>query len=232
MLNLITFHFFRNFHERLTHEIMKNIIIQENIKWMIDAGGWLGDTCTQLAEKNTKIKIYTIEPSLENCIFIRKYIKKHNIKNIKVIQKCLSANNNLSFSTKSHSIFADKQYYKSDDGIGSITIDSIYKNHSDLGIIHLDVECYEFECLQGAHNAIKNGTVIFIVEILEINKNKQKIINLFRKHNYEIYIIPERVSYSWIGKNGSNFIFFPKTYNKINIKDFVIKYGLKKFRKF
>lgn len=225
----ILFHLSRMFHERLTHKIMLDIINQANIKYMIDAGGWLGDTCTQLAENNSDIKIYTIEPSLENCNFIKNYIEKHNIKNIKILQKCLSANDTHKCKTESHAIFSNKTYKKSDRGIDAITIDDIYKKHYDLGLIHLDVEGNEFECLQGATESFKKGTIIFIVEILGQNKDKHNIINLFRKNNYIIYVIPERVGAS---RKGRNFIFFPKNYTNVNTKEFVKKYGLKYFRSF
>lgn len=212
----------RLFHERLTHKIMSNIIIEANIKCMIDAGGWLGDTATKLAENNPEIKIITIEPSLENCNFIRKYIKQHNLKNVKVLNNCLSAYKDHKFSTTSSSIFSNKQYNKSKEGINSITIDSISKNNSDLGLIHLDVEGMEYECLKGAYNSIKKKDIIFIIEILEKNKYKQQIINLFK--NYNIYIIPESVG----PVAGNNYIFFHKKYTKINIEDFVRKYRLRK----
>lgn len=226
LFNLFLFHFSRNFHEKLTHKIMLDVIIKENIKCMIDAGGWLGDTATQIAENNPEIKVYTIEPSLENCNFIKDYIKNHNITNVKVIQKALSSDSRDKFNTKSASVFADKQYEKSNNGIDSITIDNIYKNNYDLGLVHLDVEGYEFECLKGAQNTISKGDIIFIVEILDRNKNKNNIINLFKKNYYDVYVIPEKIS--WAGKKGNNFLFLPKNNNKINNKDFLRKYGIKK----
>ena len=231
ILQYILFYLSRTFHEKLTHDIMSNIINQANIKSMIDAGGWLGDTCTQLAENNPELVIYTIEPSLENCNFIKKYIKNHKIKNIKVIQKCLSSNSKYKFKTKLNDIYSDKTYEISNDGISATTIDSIYKKQPDLGLIHLDVEGHEFECLKGGIKSIKKGNIIFVVEILERNIYKQDIINLFRNNNYMIYIIPENVGVSWRGL-ARNCIFFPKNYTKININNFVRKYGLKKFKTF
>lgn len=231
ILQSTLFYLSRTFHEKLTHEIMSKIINQANIKCMIDAGGWLGDTCTQLAENNPELVIYTIEPSLENCNFIKKYIKNHKIKNIKVIQKCLSSDSKYKFKTKSNAIYSDKTYEISNDGISSTTIDSIYKKQPDLGLIHLDVEGHEFECLRGANESIKKGNIIFVVEIIEKNIYKQDIINLFRNNNYAVYVIPEYVGLTWWGR-GRNFIFFPKNYTKININNFVRKYGLKKFKTF
>jgi FkbM family methyltransferase len=178
---------------------------------MIDAGAWLGDTSIQLANANKDLTVYAIEPSSRNCNFIR----KRRMEKVHIINKCLSSNSKYKCKTSDYDIFSNKTYQMGLDGTNSTTIDEIwYSTGRGVQLVHLDVEGHEYECLKGAHNCIRNKQTIFVIEILNTNPDKDKIIDLFKNLKYTYKIIPESVG--WFGEKGYNYLFIPPMYSTIS----------------
>lgn len=67
--------------------------------------------------------------------------------------------------------------------IPMVTIDEL--NISDLTLIKLDVENYEYAVLLGAENSIKKFHPIIIIELHKTNPNYDNIIKFLQKYKYK-----------------------------------------------
>lgn len=200
---LLLFHYAQAFTEPKTYELMLNITKRFENPIMIDAGAWLGDTSIKLAKANKNLTVYAVEPSSRNCDFIR----SRDVENVRIINKCLSSHSAYKCKTDNLDIFSNKTYQMGSDGTSSTTIDEIWSSTgTGVQLVHLDVEGHEYECLKGAYNCIRNGQTIFVVEILNTNPDKERILELFKKLNYTHSKIPEKVG--WFGDKGYNYVFF------------------------
>ena len=202
----ILFHCAQTFTEPKTRSLMLDIVKQFETPTVIDAGAWLGDTALQLAKANKCATVYAVEPSSQNCDFIL----KHGMKNVHVINKCLSSNRSHKCRTDHLDIFSNKTYEMGSVGKSATTIDDIWLSaNNGVQLVHLDVEGHEYECLKGARQCLRNNQTIFVVEILNDTAEKERILELFRSHGYSSFIIPENVGW-WFRKKGYNYLFLPK----------------------
>ena len=90
----------RNEHEVMFRRISTYLINNGHIRGnIVDLGAWIGDNALPwsknlhippLAEFDTGALVYAIDPSPDNCQFIRDLASLNNIKNIRVIQKAIS----------------------------------------------------------------------------------------------------------------------------------------------
>lgn len=156
----------RSIHEAQFRKINKLLIdkkiIDNNI---IDSGAWIGDNAIPWAKIIDGI-VYAIDPSIDNCEFIKKTAELNNLKNIKIITGALAERKKI--------ISTDWDWYhcsfvNGDSGKNSIettSIDILYDQNiiNDIGYIHLDVEGMESEVLLGATNLIDNLKPIITFE--------------------------------------------------------------------
>jgi len=96
-------------------------------------------------------------------------------------------------STDYNNFRPDKIYKESTIGIQTKTVDYFYEKYPELNLIHLDVETYEYMCIQGCKKIIQDKKPLFIIELLKKNKDKDKIQKFFQSHHYTEYFIPESV---------------------------------------
>jgi FkbM family methyltransferase len=220
MINALLYHGSGVFHEAKTHRFLHDFLYYFPHSTLLDAGAWLGDTSIQLAEKHRNSTILAIEPNKENCEFIQQQnIKQNKNKNLRLYNCGLSDTDKKFLSTDYNNIRPDKIYKESTIGIQTKTVDYFYEKYPELNLIHLDVETYEYMCIQGCKKIIEYKKPLFIIELLKKNKDKDKIRNFFQSHHYTEYFIPESVipliphflTYIGIESPGHNHVFVPAT---------------------
>jgi FkbM family methyltransferase len=177
---------------RINTFLIKNNIIKNNI---IDLGAWIGDNSIPWA-KNINGIVYAIDPSADNCNFIKKMCELNEIKNINILQNAIS-NTNEMLSTNddiNHCSFVYR--YCGLNGINkiiSVSLDYLYENKliENIGYIHLDVEGMEHKVLQGSSMLIDTDRPIISFEThLEIDDCAGILLYLTNKQ-YKVFLIDE-----------------------------------------
>lgn len=187
-------------HEPLYRKII-NYMIQNNIinkdKNIIDLGAYIGDNTLPWA-KNINGIVYGIDPSPNNCSFIKKLITINNITNVNVIQEVVSdKEENLSLDLGewwpdiNHARFTANN--KNNEKYKSTTLDLLYNKNTinNIGFIHLDVEGMEYKIIEGSKNLIEKEKPIVSYETHSSDKNIENIKQYFINNNYTIFKIEE-----------------------------------------
>ena len=226
-INVITDHPFtsifvnRNRHEVIFRQIntylIKNKLIKNNI---IDLGAWIGDNSIPWA-KNIDGIVYAIDPSPENCSFIKKTAELNGLNNIKVIQSAISDKNEI-LSTNENLQHCSFVYGNPGvDGIHkveSVTLDFLHEHGKidTIGYIHLDVEGMENRIIMGATTIInKFQPIITFEQHLEIDDYKL-LTHYLNTMKYEVFMIDEVLP--GCRPDCRNFIAFPNSMNIDNFK--------------
>lgn len=98
---------------QICHYMIKSSLIDKNI---IDLGAWIGDNAIPWAKNITGL-VYAIDPSPENCKYIRDVAGLNNLKNVTVIEKAISNKSEI-LSTKGDISHCSFVYTDCDDGGG------------------------------------------------------------------------------------------------------------------
>ena len=161
-------------HEDFTHkylmDYMKNMNDNEII---IDVGCHVGDTGLLLAktlkELGKKTIVYEIDPNKSKLDFISKMAIKNNLqKNIKTIHCGLSDKKGKGAQDKTKSHSGALRIEKGDD-FEIFTVDELFKNKK-IGLIHFDLEGFEFKALQGCKQIIDTCNPVILMEICHDKK--------------------------------------------------------------
>lgn len=159
------------FVSRAIHEIkfrkINRIFIENNIitNNIIDSGAWIGDNSIPWAKMSSNI-VYAIDPSQENCEYIKLVASVNNLNNIIIIHGALTDEPKI--------ISTDWDWYHCSfiNGIGgknsieATSIDQLYDNKiiDNIGYIHLDVEGMEHLVIKGASRTISRFYPIITFE--------------------------------------------------------------------
>jgi FkbM family methyltransferase len=190
---------FRRMH---TH-LINTGIIKNNI---IDLGAWIGDNTIPWAksidkksidkksiDKKSIKTIYAMDPSPDNCEFIRQMCDKNQVSNVKVIQTAVS-NCCETLSTNDdmyHCTFAADESGR--NKVNAVSLDHLFliNEITNIGYIHLDVEGMEYKVLLGSKKIIETyKPIITFEQHLEID-NYNLILNYLTELNYVVYLIDE-----------------------------------------
>lgn len=194
----------RDNHEvlfRRIHTYLINTgIIKNNI---IDLGAWIGDNTIPWAKsidkksidkKSIEAKtIYAMDPSPDNCEFIRQMCHKNQVSNVKVIQTAVS-NCCETLSTNDdmyHCTFAADESGR--NKVDAVSLDHLFliNEITNIGYIHLDVEGMEYKVLLGSKKIIETyKPIITFEQHLEID-DYNLILNYLTELNYTVYLIDE-----------------------------------------
>jgi FkbM family methyltransferase len=185
----------RNDHEvyfRKVHTyLLKNGYIKNNI---IDLGAWIGDNSIPWCKNTNKI-IYAIDPSHNNCEFIRLVASMNDINNIKIINtaisdKCevLRTSHNIDHCSFVWSEVTDKMVE-----INAYSLDNLLNTQTieDIGYMHLDVEGMEYRIILGATNLINRFKPIITFEQHIESENYMAIVHHLEQIGYKCYLINE-----------------------------------------
>ena len=201
LIKLIDHPFTANFCLRDNHEVMfrriNTFLINNNIikKNIIDLGAWIGDNSIPWA-KNIKDIVYAIDPSHDNCEYIRSTCKINEIENVSVLQYAISYTNELLSTNENlhHCSFVYNNPGKTGiNKLNAVSLDYLHDQNKieNIGYIHLDVEGMEHKVLQGSVNIIeKYRPIITFEQHLEIDD--YSVISTFLKdRNYKVFLIDE-----------------------------------------
>ena len=214
----------RNNHEvlfrRMHTYLMDTGIIKNNI---IDLGAWIGDNALPWskslhippsAEFDTGALVYAIDPSPDNCQFIRDLASLNNIKNIRVIQKAISDKREVLSTNEdlTHCSFvSDDDSLTKQNQVKAWPLDDLYNagEIADVAYIHLDVEGMENRVVAGAEKLINTyKPIIAFEQHLEQDPFIELSEHIAAK-GYIVYLINEVLP--GCRPDCRNFIAFPKT---------------------
>ena len=187
----------RNNHEVLFRKIHAFLIDKGYIKNnIIDLGAWIGDNSIPWA-KRVDGTIFSIDPSDNNCTFIRELVKLNKINNLKIIQKAISETNK-TISTQleygenlHHCKFVDDESGKTK--IESVSLDYLHQINEiyDIGYIHLDVEGLEFNVVRGCVEVINKYKPLLTFEQHLNTDDYVGLSNFMIDLGYEVHMINE-----------------------------------------
>jgi len=222
----------RNEHEVMFRRISTYLINNGHIRGnIVDLGAWIGDNALPWsknlhippsAEFDTKNManldpyplVYAIDPSPDNCQFIRDLASLNNVKNIRVIQKAisdkievLSTNEDLTHC----SFVSDDDSLTKQNQVKAWPLDDLYNagEIADVAYIHLDVEGMENRVVAGAEKLINTyKPIIAFEQHLEQDPFIELSEHIAAK-GYIVYLINEVLP--GCRPDCRNFIAFPKT---------------------
>lgn len=214
---------YRDNHEvmfrRLNTYLIQNKIIKNNI---IDLGAWIGDNSIPWAKYIDGV-VYSIDPSYENCEFIKEMYLLNNLDNIIVINSAISNKNEL--LTTNDDINHCSFIYGNPGLIGknkvsAVSLDYLFESDAivNVGYIHLDVEGMEYKILEGSTNLIDTcRPIISFEQHLQID-DYDIIQKYLENKNYKVFLIDEILP--GCRDDCRNSIAFPnEIYNKELIKN-------------
>ncbi len=177
---------------RINTFLIKNKIIKENI---IDLGSWIGDNGIPWA-KNIDGIVYSIDPSKENCEFIKKTCELNQITNLKTIVSAISNENEI--LTTNDDLFHCSFIYGNTglngrNVVNAVSLDYLYniKEIDNIGYIHLDVEGMEYKVLEGSNTLIDTfRPIISFEQHLEI-EDYGIILSYLNNKNYTVFLVDE-----------------------------------------
>lgn len=173
-------------HEDFTHKyLVKHMSNMKDDEIIIDAGCHVGDTGILLAlilkQLGKRTIVYEIDPDTEKLEFINKMAESNNLSNIRTIHCGLS-------NKKGKGSLEKKKFHlpflhhsgatkvkKSGADFDLYAVDYLFENHN-VGLIHFDLEGYEYDALLGSKKVIDRCNPIILIEI-SIDKKAQSLIN-------------------------------------------------------
>jgi FkbM family methyltransferase len=205
---------------KINNLLIKNKLINGNI---IDLGCWVGDNSLPWS-KNINGFIFAIDPSPENCDYVRELVRINDANNVVIIQevisdevKVVSTNDNLSHAT----------FNSNDSGsikLTSTTLDRLFEQNKIFGIdyIHLDVEGMEFQVIKGAEKIINYFQPIITFEQHINHDDYISLSSYLKKRGYLVFLINETLP--GCNLDCRNFIAFPNRISFSSINKNLIEY--------
>jgi FkbM family methyltransferase len=188
----------RNEHEVMFRRISTYLINQGHIRGnIVDLGAWIGDNALPWSKNiGTNHIVYAIDPSPDNCQFIRDLASLNNIQNIHVIEKAISDKREV-LCTNDHlthcSFVSDEDSLTVRNQVKAWPLDDLYAagEITDVAYIHLDVEGMENRVVAGATNLINTyKPIIAFEQHLEQDPFIELSAHIAEK-GYVVYLINE-----------------------------------------
>nr|QBK90897.1 MAG: methyltransferase [Pithovirus LCPAC201] len=163
---------------------------------MIDLGAWIGDNTLPWSKMITGT-VYAIDPSVDNCAYIKELVQLNQAKNVEIIQTAISETNKI-LSTNGDLHHCSFEYGNPGKNgkhqIKSTSLDSLYleKKITNIGYIHLDVEGMEHLVIRGAKKIIDRDRPVMTYEVhLELDSHIDQTKKRFILANYQVFMINE-----------------------------------------
>ena len=180
---------------KIVFQLFQSNLIDKN-KSVIDIGGWIGDNslvwATLLKSNGT---VYSVDPSSNNLAFIQKVASINSISNLELIKAICSDTSNSpvkKIGSIDHAQFSTSNV-SSRSTFLTTTLDDVipFDKHTEIGLLHLDVEGFEEKVLLGAKSILIKSKPVVIFE-QHINQDDiSKIIDFLSSQNYEFFMINE-----------------------------------------
>ncbi len=155
----------------------------------------MGDNSIPWAKNITGI-VYAIDPSEQNCLFIKELALINNISNVTIIQKAISDKNEL-LSTNDPITHCSFVYppigITGETKVDACSLDYLYAEQiiDNIDYIHLDVEGMEFQVIMGATLLIDHFKPIITFEQHINTDNYVELSTYLKNKQYEVYLINE-----------------------------------------
>ena len=212
----------RNEHEVMFRRISTYLINNGHIRGnIVDLGAWIGDNALPWSKSMANLDpyplVYAIDPSPDNCQFIRDLASLNNIKNIRVIQKAISDKREVLSTNEdlTHCSFVSdedsEQKCTVRNQVKAWPLDDLYNagEIADVAYIHLDVEGMENRVVAGAEKLINTyKPIIAFEQHLEQDPFIELSEHIAAK-GYTVYLINEVLP--GCRPDCRNFIAFPIT---------------------
>lgn len=174
---------------RNTRDEIYSLLPCENIRVMIDAGAYNGDTAREAKEHFASLnKIYAIEPDVKNFKKLVKYSEaesKIGIITINSAAWCENADGSfITSGNRNSSVSSTASFEHKNIGVSLVRLDSLTSEKIDY--IKYDVEGAEREALIGSENIIKTYKPSLLVSLYHRSADIFEIINML-KNNYPDY---------------------------------------------
>jgi len=177
-------------HEIPTNTKLKKLIENINNQYVLDAGAHVGDTGIFLAKHlkdiNKKgVKIIMVEPDKLKVDLINILIKINSLENYTEVYNYALGK---SYSKgkiikKGHSgMWKIEECNNTKCDIEINSIDNLFPE-KNIGLMHLDLEGFEYEALQGSINILHKYKPKIILEV--IHSDKKKIHDFLTNYNYK-----------------------------------------------
>lgn len=201
---------------RISTWLINNRLIQTNI---VDTGAWIGDNAIPWA-MNTSGLVYAIDPSPDNCRFIREVAALNNLSNVRVIEAALS-NTVEPLSTNSNLDHCDFQVgSEGATKLVATTLDLL--SLRDVGYVHLDVEGMEFKVIQGMTTLLETDHPIIAFEQHLTTDAVSDLAAYLRDKKYMVFMINEVLP--GCRPDCRNFLAFPDTQEYETIVQYLRSY--------
>jgi FkbM family methyltransferase len=154
-------------------EELYSLINQKEIKTVIDAGAYNGDTAKEAVEYFTKLeRLYAIEPDKRNFKKLSRYLDSIDIEteaiNSAVWSEC-RAGSFSSSANRNSTLLATASFEHKDDEVSLVTIDSL--SLSSVDYIKYDVEGAEKEALVGSYKTVEDNKPVLLVSLYHKSKD-------------------------------------------------------------
>ena len=197
----------RNEHEVMFRRISTYLINNGHVRGnIIDLGAWIGDNSlpwsrsllmTQQAETvlDPHFVVYAIDPSPENCRFIRDNAFLNGIENVVVIQRAISDKREVLSTNEdlTHCTFVSDDATTYKNQVEAVTLDDLFFTGelTKIAYIHLDVEGMENRVVAGAEILINTcKPIIAFEQHLEQDPFLELSAHIAAK-GYTVYLINE-----------------------------------------
>ena len=181
----------------IVYNLFKEKYLNSNFS-IIDIGSWIGDNALVWAKNlNESAMVFAIEPSKNNINYSKRLAELNDIKNIEWFAEVCSENvgEKLVFDEIATNQSDNKKFKISDttDFILSSTIDHLvyHKKNTKIGLIHIDVEGFEFNVIKGASKIIERDKPTLVFEQHISQEDPDHIFKYLKNFGYRIFMINE-----------------------------------------
>jgi len=192
----------RNEHEVMFRRISTYLINNGHINGnIVDLGAWIGDNALPWSRSLLRLgaphRIYAIDPSHENCQYIRDLTILNNIENVAVIKKAISDKREVLYTNDNltHCSFINNDGYITNGKNSAIAwpLDDLFNagEITNVAFIHLDVEGMENRVVAGAQKLIDTYKPIIAFEQHLEQDPFIELAEYIREKGYIVYIINE-----------------------------------------
>ena len=190
-------------YESASSYIFNSLIKKDMI--VLDIGGNIGYFSLIASKLVGKLgKVYVFEPDPTNIMFLRKNIELNKIKNITLVNKCVSNEEGVltlylhpKFHS-CHSIFKSASKSINHIDVESITLDDMFSNeYFKIPFIKMDIEGAEIEALKGMGKMLEKNKVLYLLTecnlriLKSIGKGADHLILELGKYFNKFYIIKD-----------------------------------------
>lgn len=163
---------------------------------IVDSGAWIGDNAVpwgaRLKQKGRDYKVYAIDPSPDNCTWMKRLVELNNLPNVKILQVALS--------DKEEELATDGDLrhcsFVNGDGatrVRAITLDRLMHMGAleRVSFMHLDVEGMEARVLAGASALIDAWSPMIAFEQHLHTDQVSALAKWLQTKGYTVFIMNE-----------------------------------------